>query len=89
MLAEEYKGHLAAFFTVFLWGTTFISTKVLLIDFLPVEILFVRFCMGWFILFLLSPHSRVHKNSFLIKNLFLPGRVLPAYVFIFCWKILP
>lgn len=63
MLAEEYKGHLAAFFTVFLWGTTFISTKVLLIDFLPVEILFVRFCMGWFILFLLSPHSRVQTNS--------------------------
>lgn len=57
MLAEEYKGHSAAFFTVFLWGTTFISTKILLTDFLPAEILFIRFCMGWCILFLFSPRG--------------------------------
>ena len=52
MLTEKYSGHLTAFFTVFVWGTTFISTKVLLDDFLPVEILFFRFVMGWCVLFL-------------------------------------
>ena len=39
-------GHLTAMFTVILWGTTFISTKVLLTGFRPVEILFIRFVLG-------------------------------------------
>ncbi len=33
-------GHLAALLTIVIWGTTFISTKILLVDFKPVEILF-------------------------------------------------
>lgn len=49
-------GHAAAFFTVFIWGTTFISTKVLLRDFQPVEILFFRFVMGFLALCLADPH---------------------------------
>ena len=40
-------GHLAALFTILIWGTTFISTKVLLADFAPVEILFCRFVIGY------------------------------------------
>lgn len=48
-------GHLAALFTVFIWGTTFISTKVLLADFQPVEILIFRFVMGWALLLALCP----------------------------------
>jgi len=40
-------GRLAALLTVLIWGTTFISTKILLVDFQPVEILFFRFVMGW------------------------------------------
>lgn len=40
------RGHLAAIFTILVWGTTFISTKLLLKDFGPVEILFIRFMMG-------------------------------------------
>ncbi len=39
-------GHLAALFTVLIWGTTFISTKVLLTDFAPIEILFLLFLLG-------------------------------------------
>ncbi|NBJ01047.1 DMT family transporter [Lachnospiraceae bacterium] len=49
-------GHLAALFTIIIWGTTFISTKVLLTDFRPVEILFFRFVMGLAALFLVCPH---------------------------------
>lgn len=48
-------GHLAAALTVFIWGTTFISTKVLLRDFQPVEILFFRFVMGFSALFIVCP----------------------------------
>lgn len=39
-------GHAAALLTILIWGTTFISTKVLLTDLTPVEILFLRFLLG-------------------------------------------
>lgn len=40
-------GHLAAMATILIWGTTFISTKVLLTAFTPVEILLCRFAIGF------------------------------------------
>ncbi len=49
-------GHLAALFTIIIWGTTYISTKVLLTDFRPVEILFFRFVIGFAALLLVCPH---------------------------------
>ena len=48
-------GHALAFGTVAVWGTTFISTKVLLTGFQPVEILFIRFILGLLALFLACP----------------------------------
>lgn len=48
-------GHLSAIITIIIWGTTFISTKVLLIDFQPVEILFFRFVMGFLALLVVCP----------------------------------
>ena len=32
---KSWAGHAAALVTILIWGTTFISTKVLLTDFLP------------------------------------------------------
>lgn len=48
-------GHLSALLTIIIWGTTFISTKILLADFQPVEILFFRFILGLFVLFAVYP----------------------------------
>lgn len=48
-------GHAAALFTILVWGTTYVSTKVLLVDFAPIDILFLRFLMGFAVLFCLSP----------------------------------
>lgn len=48
-------GHLFAVLTVFVWGTTFISTKLLLADFSPVEILLFRFVLGFVVLLVLYP----------------------------------
>ena len=48
-------GHLVALLTVAIWGTTFISTKILLEVFQPVEILFLRFIMGFLALFAVYP----------------------------------
>lgn len=52
---KQLTGHLAAYITIFIWGTTFISTKVLLRVFNPVEILFFRFLIGYFALWLVAP----------------------------------
>lgn len=49
-------GHLSALLTIIIWGTTFISTKILLEDFQPVEILFFRFIMGLAALLVVYPH---------------------------------
>lgn len=48
-------GHLTALLTVAIWGTTFISTKILLVDFQPIEILFFRFLLGLLALTLACP----------------------------------
>lgn len=48
-------GHIAALITIFLWGTTFISTKFLLAYISPLEILVFRFVLGWLVLLLMAP----------------------------------
>ena len=48
-------GHLAALFTILVWGITFISTKVLLVPFTPVEITFYRLLLAVLALFIASP----------------------------------
>ena len=55
METNTARGHLAALLTIAIWGTTFISTKVLLEDFQPVEILFIRFLMGYLALWIACP----------------------------------
>lgn len=47
--------HLAALGTIIIWGITFISTKILLHDFTPQAILFIRFLLGWICLWLIKP----------------------------------
>ena len=67
-------GHLAAFVTILIWGTTFISTKVLLNDFTPIEILFIRFIIGYLALWLVRPKkltltTRKHELLFAAAGL--------------------
>ena len=49
------RGHIAALITFLIWGTTFISTKILLVDFTPIEILFFRFLLGLLVLIIVYP----------------------------------
>lgn len=62
-MTTHFKGHLAALFTILVWGSTFVSTKLLLESFTPLEILLFRFLIGFFVLLLLYP------KLFKIKNL--------------------
>ena len=56
--------HAFALFTVFVWGFTFVSTKVLLEDFAPIEVLFGRFTIGLIALCILRPHVlRLERRS--------------------------
>ena len=64
------KYHLIALFTVFVWGVTFVSTKVLLADFTPLWILALRFAVGFLALCALRPHmlrlaNRRHELLFI------------------------
>lgn len=54
-MRAETRGHLAAFVTILIWGTTFISTKVLLRVFAPIEILLMRFVVGYAALWCVRP----------------------------------
>ena len=53
---KKMAGHLLALLTIVIWGTTFISTKILLVDFRPTEILLLRFVMGFLALLAVHPH---------------------------------
>ena len=48
-------GHITALVTIMIWGTTFISTKILLADFTPIEILFFRFLLSLLVLIVIYP----------------------------------
>lgn len=62
MKNDLLKGHLLALLTIFLWGMTFISTKILLQAWQPVEILFLRFVIGFAALWLICPKLLCSNN---------------------------
>lgn len=55
-------GHILAIVTIFFWGTTFVSTKVLLRSFNPLEILFFRFIIGYLALVIAYPYRMKIKD---------------------------
>lgn len=60
--------HILAVFTVIIWGTTFIFTKLLLENFSPFELLLLRFTIGFVALLIAYPHKTKSAN---IKHEFL------------------
>lgn len=62
MKNKTTAGHFCALLTIIVWGTTFISTKILLADFQPVEILFFRFLIGLLALCIVCPSSLKGTN---------------------------
>ena len=78
METNPARGHLAALLTIVIWGTTFISTKVLLVDFQPVEILFIRFMMGFLALLAVCPR-RLQGVTRRQEGLFALERLRPTF----------
>lgn len=56
---KTYVGHMMALGTVLVWGTTFVSTKVLLTDFQAIEIAMFRFLLAFIFLNMIMP-ARLH-----------------------------
>lgn len=56
MMNKQLLGHILACGTQIMWGATFVSTKVLLNYFQPVEILFIRMLLAVIALFVIDPH---------------------------------
>ena len=54
--------HAVGVFTAIIWGTTFISTKVLLKNFEPTEVLIYRFVIGYLALALIRPRPMAFKG---------------------------
>lgn len=46
-VSEKYTGHLYALLCVSVWGTTFIVSKVLLDDFMPIQVALYRFIVAY------------------------------------------
>lgn len=57
MNRNQFLGHCFAVIVILFWGLTFVSCKVLLKDFTPVEILFDRFVLATLCLLILSPFA--------------------------------
>ncbi len=55
MKGPDARGHVLALMTALIWGVTFVSTKVLLEGLSPVEVLFLRFCIGYAALWVIRP----------------------------------
>lgn len=72
--------HVCALLTMFIWGSAFVSTKVLLKDFNPVEILFYRFLLGYIFLWIIRPRilrmpGQEKKKDSVRRRLLLPWRI--------------
>lgn len=59
---KKILGHVLACGTQIMWGATFVSTKVLLSYFLPVEVLFTRVILAFLALLIFYPHHLKLKN---------------------------
>lgn len=71
---SRIQGHLFGAFSVLVWGTTFVSTKVLLRAFTPLEIMVARFTLGFLALLivgkgLMRPQKRWHEGLFALAGL--------------------
>ena len=78
--------HILAGFTAIVWGTTFISTKVLLESFQPIEILIYRFLIGYCILWLIRP-KRLHFQGWKKEGWYLLAGMCGVTIYFLCENI--
>ncbi len=73
MLKTQQRGHLMAFICVLVWGTTFIASKDLMAFVTPLQLMMLRFCLAYIVLWIIYPkwHFRLNEEwRFLLMALF-------------------
>ncbi len=70
METRTATAHLCALSAMLVWGTTLVSMKYLFGVLEPIELLFIRFCISYLILFLLHPHLHMDSLSWKREGLF-------------------
>ncbi len=73
MEKKHLFGHLLAFITAVIWGVAFVATKNMLGDYSPLEILLMRFIIGYVMLWALYPRRLKVKRKSTELYLFLAG----------------
>ena len=63
MKSRKTLGHISALITILIWGGTFTSIKLLLEKSTPLEILFIRFLIGFAVLCIIYPKTLKIKNK--------------------------
>lgn len=76
---QKLTGHIYALITVIVWGSTFITTKMLLTDFTPVQIMLCRFAIAYVVLWLIRP--KFEKTTLKDELLFLVMAVFGCTVY--------
>ncbi len=61
---QGMSGHLFAIFTIAVWGSTFMMSKILLLDFSPFEIIFIRYLLALAIMMVVVPKITKPKRKF-------------------------
>ncbi len=54
---KKATGHIFALITIIVWGSTFITTKMLLTELTPVQIMLCRFAIAYVVLWLIRPKA--------------------------------
>lgn len=58
---KKIAGHILAAFTIIIWGTTFIASKILLKEFSPVQVMILRFLVAYLVLWMMN--HKLQKSS--------------------------
>lgn len=66
---KKATGHILALITIIVWGSTFITTKMLLAELTPVQIMLCRFAIAYVVLWLIRP--KAEKTTIKDELLFL------------------
>ena len=59
---QRVIGHLMALFTAFVWGITFVSSKIILEYFSPMAIMTIRFTLAYVMLWIIHPKILKYRN---------------------------
>jgi len=73
MLNTQQRGHIMAFICVLVWGTTFIASKDLMVFLTPLQLMTLRFCLAYIVLWVIYPkwHFKLSEEwRFLLMALF-------------------